>query len=205
MLRSVVVRWLFCVAMLVACGGKKTDVPAAGSDDSAREQAKFDADRKPEKLVEALAIGPGAHVADIGAGSGLLTVHLARAVAPNGKVTATDIAAPVLELLRQRVDRMGLGKQVETKVVAANHPELEAGQYDGIVIAEVDHLFPQPDQWLAEAKAALKPNGRIVIENRTYHRAQSEAAAKKAGLTLVSESNPMPTHFIAVFVAGDSK
>lgn len=198
----------FFIAVLVAvasCGRGGGDAPKAGSDDSAREQARFDAERKPEKIVEALAIGPGARVADIGAGSGLLTVHLARAVAPNGSVVATDINGAVLELLAQRLDKLGLGKLVERKVVTADKPGLEPGAYDAILLAEVDHFFTQPDAWLAEAKTALKPNGRIVIENRIYHRTQSEAAAKKAGLTLVSESNPLPTHFIAVFVAGDSK
>jgi hypothetical protein len=44
-----------------------------------------------------------------------------------------------------------------------------------------------------------------VIGNRIYDRAQSEAAAKKTGLVLVSELNPMLTLFIAVLVAGDNK
>ena len=75
------------------------DAPKPTADDSAKEQARFDAERHPEKIVEALGIAPGARVADIGAGSGLLTVHLARAVAPNGKVVATDIDGGV-ELYR---------------------------------------------------------------------------------------------------------
>jgi len=181
------------------------DAPKAGSEDSAKEQAHFDAERHPEKIVEALAIGPGARVADIGAGSGLMTVHLARAVAPNGKVVATDIDGGVLDLLRQRLEKLGLANLVERRVVDADKPGLEAGAYDAILLAEVDHFFKKPDEWLAEAKTALKPNGRIVIENRIYHRAQSEAAAKKAGLNLVNEFNPVPTHFIAIFVAGEGK
>jgi ubiquinone/menaquinone biosynthesis C-methylase UbiE len=199
-----VVRWLVLCIALVACK-KDAAAPQAGSDDNAREQARFDAERKPEKIVEALAIGPGARVADIGAGSGLLTVHLARAVAPNGKVVATDIDSAVLDLLGQRLDKLGLGGLVERRVVAADKPGLEVGAYDAILLAEVDHFFAKPDEWLADAKTALKPNGRIVIENRIYHRAQSEAAARKAGLSLVAESNPVPTHFIAVFVAGENK
>ena len=69
----------------------------------AHEQARFDAERRPDKVVEALGIKPGSRVADVGAGSGLLTVHLARAVAPNGKVVATDVDGAVLELLAQRL------------------------------------------------------------------------------------------------------
>jgi len=91
---------------------------------------------------------------------------------------------------------------VERRVVGADRPELEEGAYDAILLAEVDHFFPDPAAWLREAAKALKPDGRIVISNRVYHRAQAMAAAKKAGLVLKSESNPVSTHYIAVFVVG---
>jgi len=87
------------------------------------------------------------------------------------------------------------------KVVAADTPGLDAGAYDAILLAEVDHYFPDPVAWLKSAGAALKPGGRLVISNRIYHKAQTMAAAKKAGLVLVSESSPMPSHFIGVFNA----
>jgi ubiquinone/menaquinone biosynthesis C-methylase UbiE len=192
--------------------GGPPDSPQVGSGSSGsavtddnREQARFDAERQPEKVVEALGIGPGSRVADIGASSGLLTVHLARAVAPNGRVIATDVDGAVLDLLAQRMKAAGLAQVVERRVVGADQPELEEGAYDAILLAEVDHLFSDPAEWLHTATAALKPGGRIVISNRVYHRAQSMAAAKKAGLVLKSESNLASTHFIAVFVAGDSK
>jgi tRNA A58 N-methylase Trm61 len=184
-------------------GAQAEPQPTAGSDDLAREQARFDADRRPDKVVEALGIGPGSRVADIGAGSGLLTVHLARAVAPDGRVVATDVDGTVLELLGHRLDTMGLGKLVERKVVAADTPGLEPHAYDAILLAEVDHYFADPVAWLKAAIPALKPGGRIVISNRIYHRAQSLAAASKAGLVLKTESTPVPTHFIAVFVAAE--
>ena len=86
-------------------------------------------------------------------------------------------------------------------MVGAETPGLEAGAYDAILLAEVDHYFPDEVGWLKAAQAALKPEGRIVISNRIHHRTQSMAAAQKAGLVLQSESTPVPTHFIAVFVA----
>ena len=48
------------------------------------------------RLIAELGVKPGDRVADIGANTGLLTVHLARAVSPGGKVIATDIEAGVL-------------------------------------------------------------------------------------------------------------
>ncbi|HWO23104.1 MAG TPA: methyltransferase [Kofleriaceae bacterium] len=174
-------------------------------DDSAREQARFDKERNPAKVVEALKIGPGSRVADVGAGSGLLTLHLARAVAPNGRVVATDIDGQVLDLLHQRLQAAHLDDIVERRIVDPDQPQLEAGLYDAILLAEVDHHFKDPIAWLKAALPALKPTGRIVISNRIYHRATSMAAAQKAGLLIENESTPVPSHFIAVFVPPRSK
>jgi ubiquinone/menaquinone biosynthesis C-methylase UbiE len=207
------VRALILVLLVAAsCGHREaggssgSGGPASGpsaTDDSAREQARFDAERRPEKVVEALGIGPGSRVADVGAGSGLLTVHLARAVRPNGRVVATDIDDAVLDLLQSRLAAAGLADVVERKMVAAEKPGLEPpASYDAILLAEVDHYFSDEVAWLKEATKALKPGGRIVISNRIHHRLRSMTAARSAGLKLVSESTPVPTHFIAVFTAG---
>lgn len=203
--------WLLCLAAACDRGAAKNEGSGSGSgsttiDESAREQARFDAERRPDKVVEALGIKPGSVVADIGAGSGLLTVHLARAVAPNGKVVATDVDGAVLNLLEQRLKAQNLASVVEPRVVAADTPGLEPATYDAILLAEVDHYFTDAPAWLKAAGTALKPEGRLVISNRIYHRQQSMANAKKAGLELVSESTPVPTHFIAVFrVAPEGK
>ncbi|HTR51015.1 MAG TPA: class I SAM-dependent methyltransferase [Kofleriaceae bacterium] len=198
----------FVVFGALACGHKDNaqgdPTARAGSDDLAGEQQKFDAERRPDQVVTAMGIGPGSRVADIGAGSGLLTVHLARAVAPDGRVVATDIDQGVLDLLGKRMTAMGFGQVVQPKLVSADAPGLEDHAYDAILLAEVDHYFQDPVAWLKAATAALKPGGRIVISNRIYHRAQSMEAARKAGLVLKSESEPVPTHFVAVFTAPET-
>jgi ubiquinone/menaquinone biosynthesis C-methylase UbiE len=206
---------LLCLVLLVVlgtagCGRNEAEGDPGGSavrrpDDIAREQARFDAERHPEKVVEALGIHAGSRVADVGAGSGLMTVHLARAVKPSGRVVATDIDGAVLDLLQSRLAAAGLADLVERRVVDAEHPGLEAGAYDAILLAEVDHYFADEPLWLKEATKALKPGGRIVISNRIHHRAKSMAAARSAGLKLEGESTPVPTHFIAVFTAGSNR
>jgi ubiquinone/menaquinone biosynthesis C-methylase UbiE len=200
---------LLLVALLVcsvtACGRNEAEGQPSGSgsnpaDDMAKEQAQFDRDRKPETIVEALGIKPGSRVADIGAGTGKLTIHLAKAVAPSGHLVATDVDSQVLDqFLRPRMQQAGLSEVVETRVVEADKPGLEDGQYDAILLSEVDHYFEDPVAWLKMATKALKPTGRLVISNRIHHRAHSIQAATKAGLVLKSESSPTPTHFIAVF------
>lgn len=184
-----------------ACKHDEPAAPAVDPNDQAKEQAKFDAERQPDKIIAALGLRPGDRVADIGAGTGLMTVHLARAVGPTGHVVATDVNADVLAMMKQRLAAAGLGDNVERRVVRAEEPGLaERGAYDAILLAEVDNYFSDPVAWLQAAIPALKPGGRIVIENRVHRRAKSMAAADSAGLQLVSESNPIPANFIAVFV-----
>jgi ubiquinone/menaquinone biosynthesis C-methylase UbiE len=173
----------------------------APDNDNAREQLRFDTERRPDRVVAALALRPGAHVADVGAGSGLLTVHLARAVAPDGKVIATDIDGAVLELLASRLTDAGLSKLVEPRVVTGDEPGLEPATYDAILLADVDNYFVDPVAWLRAARGALKPGGRLVISNRIYRRTQALAAAAKAGLVLLGEETPEPSHFLATFTA----
>ena len=173
--------------------------PAARPADGVDEQAIFDRERQPDRIVAALGLQPGMTVADVGAGTGLLTIHLARAVSPGGKVVATDVDGAVLDMLATRMDAAGLGAVVDRKVVAGDAPGLASGAFDAILLAQVDHLFADRTAWLRAAVPALKPGGRLVIENRVYNRAGALEAAKAAGLHLDHESTDVPGEFIATF------
>jgi len=173
--------------------------PTARPPTDTSEQARFDSEREPARIVAALGLKPGMVVADVGAGTGLLTVHLARAVAPGGKVVATDVDNGVLDMLASRVEAIGLTAVVERRVVASDTPGLEAGTYDAILLSEVDHYFADRVAWLRAAMPALKPGGKVVITNRTYHRAPALDAARAAGLHLDQEVTDVPGEFIATF------
>jgi ubiquinone/menaquinone biosynthesis C-methylase UbiE len=178
---------------------------ARGKVDLAAEQAIFDHDRRPDLIVAAAGLKPGEVVADVGAGTGLLTVHLARAVTPGGRVVATDINGAVLDMLAQRARAAGIDGVIETRVVAADVPGLEAAagdRFDVILLAQVDHYFADRVAWLKAVLPALAPTGRIVITNRVHHRRAAMAAAAEAGLVLVSETSDVPGQFVAVFRPG---
>ena len=189
---------LLLCALLLAGAACSTREPDAASDRSKTE------DKRPAAIVEALRLSPGARVADIGAGPGALTVHLARAVAPNGRVVATEIDAGSLGHLAKRVEDAGFGDIVEPRLVQGDAPELEPGAYDLVLVADVDNFFRDREAWLRAAAVALRAGGRIAISNKPPHKAAALAAARAAGLTLVSVIDPVPhterePRFLAIF------
>jgi SAM-dependent methyltransferase len=173
--------------------------PSTRVDDGGDDQDSFDRERQPEIIIRALALKPGMVVADIGAGSGLLTGHLARAVTPGGRVVATDIDPAVIDYLTSRMAAGGYEHVVEARVVKPTEPGLDAGQFDAINLAQVDHYFDDRAGWLRKARPALKPGGRIAISNRQVHRNGAVAAAQSAGFHLVTEISDIPGQFVAVF------
>jgi SAM-dependent methyltransferase len=63
-------------------------------------------------LVDPLPVGDV--VADIGPGAGTMTVRLAERVAPTGRVYAVDNDQTMLDLVRERAERAGVGSRVRT-------------------------------------------------------------------------------------------
>ncbi len=201
-MRLLCVTTLTVLALLAGCKSESSSAAgngAAGKDSDDGDQQLFDRERQPEVIIKALALAPGKVVADIGAGSGLLTVHVARAVTPGGTVVATDIDGAVLELLRARMAAAGYDRIVEGRVVQPTEPGLEPGKYDAILLAQVDHYFDDRVAWLKKALPALKPGGKLAIANRMHHRAAALAAAQAAGFRLVTEISDVPGQFVAVF------
>lgn len=128
-----------------------------GHDEGARE-----AWQKVEDIFAAMAVRPGAVVADVGAGNGFFTSRLAKAVGPDGRVVAIDIGASALDRLRARVASEGLANVTVTEG-AVDDPKLAPASVDAILIVNAYHEMTAYPAMLARMKAALKPDGRLVI------------------------------------------
>ncbi len=176
---------------LLACSSRE---PAPGRPVTPqRPSAAYDALRRPELLVAALQLQPGQWVGEIGAGGGYLTGYLARGVGPTGRVVATDIDEAALAALRQRTQQL---PQVEARKVTALQPGLEAGRYDLILLAQVDHLLTDRVAYLRALQAALAPHGRIVVVNGMAHQEPARAAILAAGYMLEEKDAQLPGQFL---------
>ncbi|MEN3337812.1 MAG: hypothetical protein V7647_1488 [Acidobacteriota bacterium] len=160
--------------------------------------------------MDALGVGEGVVVADLGAGSGWFTIWLAGRVGPNGVVYAEDIQRQMIDSITRRVERLGL-KNVKPVLGTTTDPRLP-GPVDAVLIVDSYHEMEQPVALLKNVARLLKPGGRIGIVNFTKDgggpgpeiedRVDPErviADARAAGLALQSRPTFLKYEYMLVF------
>jgi SAM-dependent methyltransferase len=145
-----------------------TDAPPERDIAPATENAPFfnrpdrDKEERPELLIDALHIRPGATVADVGSGTGYFTWRLAQHVGPQGKVYAVDVQPEMLDLTKAAVTERKLAN-VEYILATERSPRLPEGSVDLVFIAYAYHEFGDPEAMMSAVRRALKPGGRVLI------------------------------------------
>jgi ubiquinone/menaquinone biosynthesis C-methylase UbiE len=112
--------------------------------------------------LELIDIKPGMSIADVGAGSGYMTVRLARRVGPAGKIYANDLQAAMLQLLRNKVHIERLSN-VEFVQGTETDARLPTNAIDLALLVDVYHEFWYPQEMLRRIRRSLKPNGQLVL------------------------------------------
>ncbi len=116
----------------------------------------------PEEIVEALALGPGATVADIGAGTGYMVAHLSKAVGEGGTVTAIDASAAMIGYLTERSDDLGPARVVPREV-GPDDPELPPAGVDGVLTLDTWHHVGGREAYARKVYEGLRRGGRFVV------------------------------------------
>lgn len=116
-------------------------------------------------LFDRLGVKPGWKVLEIGPGQGSLHMELRRRV--QGPIDAVERSAPFAARLKTLCarDKRGTGNLWQTDLIDAPLPK---GKYDLIFARWVFLFLPEPEKHLRKLAAALKPGGRIAIQD--YHR-----------------------------------
>src|SRR5229473_1700198 len=126
------------------------------------ERPERDAEEHTEKLMQQLAIKPGAVVADIGAGTGYISWRLAPLVGARGKVLAVDIQPEMLDLLTNRMAALGITNVVPV-LGTERDPHLPVASVDLVLMVDVYHEFDFPYEMMSAICRSLKPTGRVVF------------------------------------------
>jgi ubiquinone/menaquinone biosynthesis C-methylase UbiE len=125
------------------------------------------------KVLAAIGARPGLSIGEIGAGTGRVTVWLADAVGPTGRIYANDIDAPSLEQLKARCVREKL-TNVQTIVGTVVDPKFPAGSLDVAFMTNTYHHLEKPIELVRNIRAALKDTGRLVIVERDKERCPAD-------------------------------
>src|SRR5262245_9916624 len=175
------------------------------------ERAERLDEEDPDRAIRILQIPKGAAVADIGAGSGYMTIRLSERVGPTGTVFATDIQPQMLEILRRRLADKKI-TNVTLVQGAVDDPRLPPASVDLELMVDVYHELSQPQAMLRGLREALKPAGRLVLleyrkEDPTIpikpeHKmsvAEAKLEVEHEGFTLSKVDEALPWQHILIF------
>jgi ubiquinone/menaquinone biosynthesis C-methylase UbiE len=126
-------------------------------DRTVREQ-----EEEPDRALELIGITPGMVVADVGAGTGYMTMRLAGRVGRTGKVYANDLQPAMLRIIRDKARQQQLSN-VEIVQGAQEDAKLPDNAIDLALLVDVYHEFRRPQEMLRSIRRSLKPRGRLVL------------------------------------------
>jgi SAM-dependent methyltransferase len=123
---------------------------------------------KTSKIIDALKIQPGTTIADVGCGPGYYTFKFSELVGPGGKVFAIDTVEEHLNYVKGLSTKFDI-KNVETIKDRQDSAGIPANSSDMVFMCSLYHIIyttsteEVKDRFVNSMKAALKPDGRLVI------------------------------------------
>ncbi len=164
-----------------------------------------------DRLASLLSLREGMDVAEIGAGTGWLSVEIAGRVGASGRVYATELSRARLDDIREAVQDAGLDN-VTVLEAGERTTNLSPACCDAIFMRRVYHHLSDRAAVTASIREALKPGGRLaIIEFRPdglvgfvtrmgIDRATLVDQVRAAGFEAVTtEPWPRWDHYVAVF------
>jgi SAM-dependent methyltransferase len=166
--------------------------------------------QKPDEVVAALGLDDGAVACDVGAGPGVFSLRLARAVGPRGRVHAIDVEPRMIELLRRRAADAGISN-VQPLLAEGGEVALPPEPCDAILLVNTFHHFADGSAALRRLATRLRPGGRLAVVDfhewelpvgpppeHKVSRGDFLAAASEAGLEVVEEKTFLPYQYLFV-------
>jgi tRNA (adenine57-N1/adenine58-N1)-methyltransferase len=117
-------------------------------------------------ILITMGIGPGQRVMEAGTGSGSMTTALAHAVGSEGRVYSYEAKQDAQNLARKNLTRFGLASRVDFKLRDIQH---------GFDETDIDSFFldvPNPYEYTAQVRAALKPGGYLCCLIPTFNQVE---------------------------------
>jgi ubiquinone/menaquinone biosynthesis C-methylase UbiE len=121
---------------------------------------KRDFQRRRRLVEEALGLGKGETVLDVGCGPGFYLEELAPAVEPGGQLAGIDSSEQMVELARRRCAGI---PNVELQMASATSLPFADAKFDAAISVQVLEFVAELDAALTELHRVLRPGGRVVV------------------------------------------
>ncbi len=160
-----IVMFLSAVAILAGCAGqhhhrRPADIQAYLSHLDRPERDEY---QQPGRVIEALGVGPGMAIADLGSGSGYFTRRFAEALNGSGTVYAIDVEQEMLDYVGASLEGQHAASVVRLRLATPDDPGLPPASVDLVFVCNVFHHLENRPAYLLKLKPALKSGGRIAI------------------------------------------
>lgn len=177
------------------------------------ERAVREKEERLSLLIKSLDLKPGMVIADIGAGSGVISVLMAEKVLPEGKVVAVDVQQEMLDRLRDNLKKMKI-TNVEPLRGTQKTTQLKPSSIDLAIMVDVYHELEFPYEMLLDISKSLKTGGRLVfveyrkedpevpiklVHKMTEEQVKKEAASPEFGLKWSKTIGVLPWQHVIVF------
>jgi SAM-dependent methyltransferase len=142
-----------------------------------------------ELLCEAVAERPGAHVLDVGCGTGATTLAAARVLGGSGHCVGVDISAPMIEVAKGRAQR----ERAPATFICANAQDyaFEPASVDLIISRFGVMFFDDPIAAFANLRRAVTDDGELrVIAWRSAAENAFMTTAERAAAPLLPDLPP---------------
>lgn len=166
-----------------------------------------------DEVVSRMGLSQGDVVADVGAGTGIFSVSLARAVGPTGSVLAVEIDPGFLPMIEQKAMDGGVAN-IRTVLGEYTDPNLPRNDVDVIFFHDVLHHVEGRAAYLVATAKYVPSGSRIVVVD--YHGGHPDAPhgdqpelqitldevrgwMDAAGLTMTREIDLFEDKFFVVF------
>jgi ubiquinone/menaquinone biosynthesis C-methylase UbiE len=113
-------------------------------------------------LLDEIRLRPDGCVLDVATGPGTVARLAAQRVGPGGRISAADIAEPMLDIARSKPHPPNAAP-IEYLQSPAAPLAAESATFDAVLCQQGLQFFPDRVGALREMRRVLKPNGRIAI------------------------------------------
>lgn len=146
-----------CLALVAGCGPLRRFGYGGFGRDSWQQ---------PDRVIESLALAPGARVADLGVGGGYFTWRLADAVGESGRVYAVDVDADMTSHIDEESRKKGYAN-VQAILAEFDDPLIPEGGVDLIFTCNTYHHLDAREEYFERAARYLRPGGRVAVVEPT--------------------------------------